>query len=222
MTDLHEDALKQLGTSTISDALDRLGLAGAVPGIVPLDNAFAVCGRAFTVSYEPTDDRPGTVGDFLDDVDDGSVVAIDNRGRLDCTVWGDIMTSMAHRKALGGTVIDGVCRDISRSLELGYPVFSRGRNMQTGKDRVRLRQVQGPIQLGRVSVEPGDYVVGDADGVVVVPTRVVAQVIEVALTIEAAEDRIREAVAAGQRLDQARRQNGYHALQTPVTRDSSR
>jgi 4-hydroxy-4-methyl-2-oxoglutarate aldolase len=206
--------LNRLGTSTISDALDRLGLPGAVPGILPLDVGFRVCGPAFTGSYEPVDGNGGTVGDYIDDVAPGEIVVLSNQGRTDCTIWGDILTSVASRRDIGGTVLDGVCRDVNRSLELSYPVFSRGRNMQTGKDRVRLASLSEPVSLGTALVSPGDMVVGDADGVVVVALGVLERVLEAALQIEAAEDRIRAAVATGQRLDEVRRQAGYHQLQT--------
>lgn len=209
--------LVALGTSTLSDALDKLRLPGAVPGLLAFNTAFQVSGRAFTVAYEPTDERGGSVGDFLDDVSPGDVVVIDNRGRTDCTVWGDIMTTAASTKGIAGTVIEGVCRDVNRSLDVNYPVFARGRNMQTGKDRVRLAAVQQPVMLGNVSVLPGDAVVGDADGVVVIAQRFFEVVLETARSIEAAESRIRTAVASGTRLDEARQKFGYHALQTPET-----
>jgi 4-hydroxy-4-methyl-2-oxoglutarate aldolase len=208
------NVLKDLGTATLSDALDKLGLPGAVPGVLPLSDGFRVAGPAYTVTYESTDERGGTVGDFIDDVPPGTVIVIDNRGRLDCTVWGDIMTTTADHCGLAGTVIDGVCRDVAKSLDLGYPVFSRGRSMQTGKDRVRMSAVQRPVNLGRAVVEPNDLVLGDADGVVVIASRFADRVLDIATGIESAEDRIRDAVLKGSRLDRARRDQGYHALQT--------
>lgn len=140
---------------------------------------------------------------------------LDNNGRLDCTVWGDILTCVASSRRIGGTVINGACRDVAASLQIGYPVFACGRSMQTGKDRVRLASINGPVRLGSVGVHPGDIVVGDADGVVVVAARQADRVLDVAAGIEAAETRIREAVASGQRLDAARAKMGYHQLQTP-------
>ena len=86
----------------------------------------------------------------------GDVVVLDNAGRLDCTVWGDILTAVSHRRGIGGTVIHGVCRDVSRALELGYPIFSRGRYMRTGKDRVEVESMQAPISLGEVQVRQDD------------------------------------------------------------------
>jgi regulator of RNase E activity RraA len=214
----HEDAqverLRRLSTSAVSDALDRLGIAGQALGIRPVDRGFRLAGRAFTILYQPCDVQGGTVGDYIDDVPDGQVIVLDNGGRLDATVWGDILTVVAHRRRLGGTVIDGVCRDSPRSLELGYPIFSRSTYMRTGKDRVQVAGEQCPVSLGGVRVRPGDLLLGDADGVVVVPAEREEDVLGVALEIEAREEAIRGLVAGGARLDEARRQHGYHALQT--------
>lgn len=65
--------------------------------------------------------------DFIDDVAEGDVVVIDNDGRTDCTVWGDIMTQYAGSQRIAATVIDGVCRDVSKALDDGYPLFTKGR-----------------------------------------------------------------------------------------------
>jgi 4-hydroxy-4-methyl-2-oxoglutarate aldolase len=209
------DRLGRIGTSTVSDALDRLGLPGAVPGILPFDSTFGICGPAFTGQYEPVDALGGTVGDYIDDVAPGQVVVLSNDGRLDCTVWGDILTEVASARGIGGTVIEGVCRDVAESLAINYPVFARGRSMQTGKDRVRLAATNRPVRLGTVLVHPGDVVRGDADGVVVIAAGEAEQVLEVATGIEEAEERVRAAVAAGERLTDARARMGYHTLQTP-------
>ena len=82
-----------LDTPGVSDALDKLGLPGQCFGVAPLDNySKVIVGPAFTVQYVTASAPPGTVGDFIDDVAPGDVVVIDNGGRTDCTVWGDIMT----------------------------------------------------------------------------------------------------------------------------------
>jgi 4-hydroxy-4-methyl-2-oxoglutarate aldolase len=206
--------LGNVGTSTLSDALDKLGLAGAVPGLLPFRDEFRVCGPAFTGLYEPVDADGGTVGDYIDDVQPGSVIVLDNQGRTDCTVWGDILTYVAHARGIAGTVIDGVCRDVGRSVELRYPVFTRGRNMQTGKDRVRFARRDVSVRLGGVEVHPGDWVLGDADGVVVLAAATAERVADVALEIERSEDAIRAAVAQGRPLAEARQRAGYHQLQT--------
>jgi regulator of RNase E activity RraA len=209
----YEDIIK-LGTSALSDAMDRLGIPGQALGIKPIDRSFRVCGPAFTVHNMPVDIHGGSVGDYIDDVPDGAVICIDNAGRLDCTVWGDILTVMGSLKNIGGTVIHGVCRDSDRALEVSYPIFSRGTYMRTGKDRVEVDAMNVPVSLGDVQVRPGDLLIGDADGLVVIPASREAEILKLALEIEAAEQAIERAVANGSRLDEARTQFRYHQLQS--------
>lgn len=217
-------ALLDLGTAAVSDALDRLGLPGACLGVLPVDPSFRMAGPARTVRYGPVGRVKGTVGDFVDDVAPGAVVVLDNSGRLDATVWGDIMTELAHRNGIAGTVIDGVCRDTALCTELGYPVFSRGRHMRTGKDRVQVEGIDVPVTVGGVRVAPDDLLVGDRDGVVVVPGTAASEVLAVAREIDEVEQRIREAVRAGSSLREARAGLGYHGLQTarPVSTGGDR
>jgi len=207
------DRARLLTTAGVSDALDRLGVNGQVLGVRPVDPSFRLCGPAFTVKYRPVATVGETVGDFIDDVPDGSVVVIANQGRTDCTVWGDILTETANSRGLAGTVIDGLCRDAEWSVQVGYPVFSVASWMRTGKDRVTVEAVAIPVEVGGVTVAPGDIVIGDRDGVVVVPEGELAAVVELATLIEAVEEQIRAAVRVGERLDAARRRLGYHILQ---------
>jgi regulator of RNase E activity RraA len=203
----------RLDTATLSDALDRVGLVGQCARIKPRSPAFRLAGRPYTLMYGPASSPPGTVGDYIDDVPPGSVVVLDNAGREDATVWGDILTEIAHRRGLAGTVIHGICRDVALCLELGYPVFSSDHWMRTGKDRVQVIGVEVPVNAGGVRVCPGDLVRGDADGVISIPRDRENEVLRIAEEIESAENGIREAVRGGMRLDEARRQFRYHELQ---------
>lgn len=212
--DLNVERAGRLDTATLSDALDRLKIVGQCHRILPVDADFRMVGRAFTVKYGPAGNPPGTVGDYLDRVETGRVVVLDNGGRDDATVWGDILTELAHHKGIAGTVIDGVCRDSALCRDLGYPIFSRGRWMRTGKDRVQVEAEQVPVTIGKARVAPGDILRGDADGVVVIPKAWEEQVLEAAETIAAAEDRIREAIRSGMSLAEARAAQGYHTLQS--------
>lgn len=207
------DAFAGLDTTHVSDALDRLTISGQCLGVMPLDRSFRLVGRAYTIRYVPVGTDRGSVGDYIDDIDDRQVPVLDNAGRVDATVWGDLLTATAARRGLPGTVIDGVCRDSDRSLALGYPIFSRGTWMRTGKDRVRVDGYQVPVSIGGVRVEPGDVLVGDGDGLVAVPAARAAEVLAAAREIGATEEAIRAAVEAGERLDSARASRGYHDLQ---------
>lgn len=206
--------LQEIGVTTISDALDRLAIEGQCIGIMPFNRAMSFAGPAFTIRMVPVGLSGGSVGDYIDEVKAGEVVVLDNGGRLDVTVWGDILTLTAHRDRIAGTVIDGVCRDIGRSIELGYPIFARTNTMRTGKDRVTAEAFNVPVQIANVRIEPGDWLVGDADGVVAIPASRLDEIVRVARDIVAAEDRIRNSVKEGMRLDEARKAARYHALQT--------
>jgi 4-hydroxy-4-methyl-2-oxoglutarate aldolase len=204
----------RLDTTALSDALDRLGIAGQCLGIKPLDHRFRMAGRAFTILYGPAGQPPGTVGDYIDDVEPGSVIVLDNGGRENATVWGDILTMVAHHRGIAGTVIDGACRDTALSLDLGYPIFSRSYSMRTGKDRVQVEATNGPVNIGDARVFPGDILRGDSDGVLVIPRAHEDKVLDVAEEIDATEEKIRRAVQGGSTLAEARQQLGYHHLQT--------
>jgi regulator of RNase E activity RraA len=219
MTDINVSRAAKLDTATLSDALDRHGLNGQCYRIKPRSTEFRMAGRAWTVKYGPAATPPGTVGDYVDDIDTGSVIVLDNGGRDTVTVWGDILTEVAHRKGIAGTVIDGINRDVALCLQLGYPVFSRDSWMRTGKDRVQVEATQVPVSIGDVRVCPGDLVRGDADGVVVIPREQEDKVLASAEEIESAEDAIRESVRAGLSLRDARAKHRYHQLQS---REASR
>lgn len=214
MTDPNVARASKLDTATLSDALDRLGIVGQCHRLKPRSSDFRMTGRAWTLLYGPAALPPGTVGDYLDDVAPGSVVVLDNGGREDVTVCGDILTELAHRKGVAGTVIDGINRDVALCLELGYPVYSRDSWMRTGKDRVQVEATQVPVTIGGARVCPGDLLRGDADGVVVIPKEHEDKVLAAAEEIQAAEDAIRASVRDGMTLREARVQHRYHQLQT--------
>lgn len=213
-TDTNVARAAKLDTPTLSDALDKLGIVGQCYKIKPRDPNFRLAGRAWTLKYGPAANPPGTVGDYIDDIEPGSVIVLDNNGREDATVWGDILTEIAHRRGIAGTVINGINRDTHLCLSLGYPVFSIDNWMRTGKDRVQVEATGVPVNIGGARVAPGDILKGDTDGVVVIPKEHEDRVLAVAEEIEAAEQKIRDTTRDGVRLDEARRQFKYHQLQT--------
>ncbi|TKR56827.1 RraA family protein [Allopusillimonas ginsengisoli] len=203
-----------LSNAEISDALDFLGLPGTAHGLSAVTGAHRIVGSAFTVRFAPVDiGAVGTVGDFIDDVREGDVIVLDNGGRTDCTVWGGILSQIAKYKNIAGTVIHGVCRDLEEAVECSYPIFSRGVFMRTGKDRVQVESVGTSVSLGEVRVNSGDIVVGDHDGIVVIPRARAEEVFERALTTHFAEKEILKAVMTGSTLKAAREELGYHTLQ---------
>lgn len=208
------ELLGHLDTPSISDAMDKIGVPCGLAGLKPVTKGKHICGTAFTVHYVPCGSVKGSVGDFLDDVNPGQVVVIDNAGRKYCTVWGDIMTYTAKNRGIAGTIIDGVCRDVPGIERQDYPVFSRDVYMVTGKDRVMVDLVNRPVAISGIQICAGDVVVADDSGAVVIPIGLASRVVEIATVIERTEQNIIADVSNGDSLKSARAKYGYHHLQT--------
>ena len=165
----------KLSTSVISDALDALGVHGQCTGIHPqATGSFTpFCGRAFTVQFLPCgtpDERTpsGGIGDYIDDVPEGYVIAIDNRARLDCCVWDSQVSQRALARGVVGVVIDGACRqDPGDQPQL--PLLARGRQARHGSKRVRVEAFNLAVVIGGVRVECDDLLCADQNGLVVIP-----------------------------------------------------
>jgi regulator of RNase E activity RraA len=207
---------KALDTTSVSDAMDRLGIPCGLLGIKPLINGKPICGRAFTVHYVPCGTIKGTVGDFLDDVKQGEVIVIDNGGREYCTVWGDLMSVVASKNRVEGTVIDGVCRDVPEIRKIGYPIYSRGYYMATGKDRVQVDGINVPVALSGVQVKQGDILLADDSGVIVIPNEMEEKALSFAMEIADTERKILEEVNKGILLRESRKKLKYHDLQAKI------
>lgn len=188
---------KELSSSIISDALDVLGIHGTINDIVSQVPGTKMCGPAFTVQYSIAESTLGRFADFLDDVPEGAICAINNRARTECSVWGDTLSLFAVRHGFAGTIIDGVCRDIDGTRSLNYPMFSRGTFMRTGKNRIGVESTQQPVTLGSVTVHPGDLVFADDTGAVAVPKDRIEEILELAKGIVARDDACVAAIEAG-------------------------
>lgn len=205
---------RTLSTAEVSDALDAFNLPGSALGIRPIAGPARLFGLAFTVRFAPIDRfNPGTVGDFIDTLTPGTVAVLDNGGRMDCTVWGGILSRLAAHKKLAGTVVHGVCRDTAEADEVNYPLYANGRFMRTGKDRVQVEAYEQAVMLSDVRVCPGDLMVGDADGIVVVPRLRMQEVLIKALKTREVEEEILQAALQGLPLTEARKKFKYHTLQ---------
>lgn len=128
---------------------------------------------------------------------------------MDCTVWGDILTDVAIKKGIPGTVIDGLCRDIRHIRDCSYKMFSRGVFMQSGKGRTVMSASKVAVKIGEVHIKFGDYIRGDENGIVVIPQEHVDQVIQLAKIVVAKEKKIRNVIKKGERLDIARKTFNY-------------
>lgn len=200
--DLLLGRLRALDTCAVSDALDTLGLAGATTGLTPLwDVPGPVAGRVRTVLAGPRESgRPAQhiAAAAIDAAEPGDVLVIANGGRVDVSCWGGILTLAAGRRGIGGVVVDGAMRDIAECEELGFPVFGRAVVPVSARGRIVQLAMGGPIEVAGVTVEQGDLVLADRNGVVIVPARHAERVLALGERIVAREVDMADAVRAGQ------------------------
>ncbi len=185
-----------LSAATLHEAAGRIG---ALPhAIKPLNDAFTVCGPAVTVSGPSGDNLWLHRAIYI--AQPGDVLVAHVGGGFEYGYWGDIMTTAARERGLGGLVIDGCVRDGAVLRQAGLPIFSRGLALRgTGKDFGATGWINHPVLLGEITVAPGDLVVGDDDGVVVLPRAQVGTVIAAARAREAKEADVLRQLAQGAR-----------------------
>lgn len=196
------ERLSKLDSCAISDALDTMGLAGAVVGITPLWGADKVIvGRARTVTVGPrAADRPAHhVGAAaIEASEDTDVLVFANDGRTDVSCFGGILTLAAVRRGVRGVVIDGACRDIAESEEHGFPVFGRAVVPVSARGRIVQLAMDEPIDFAGASVNARDLVIADRNGVVFILAGEALAVVAMAEKIAAREKRMVEAVLSGE------------------------
>lgn len=206
------EKLAQFDTAEISDALDACGVEGALLGIKSVSSGQKLVGKAFTVKYDLYERAPKefkSAGNYIDGVPKGAVIVIDNNGREDCTTWGDILTQVAMMRNISGTVLYGAARDVNFIRDVQYPLFSSHIYMRSGKNRVYKSNQQCEIYIGKIKIKPDDIILGDDDGVVVVPSELLEDVIIKAGNIKETEESIITAVKAGATLEEARKTHRY-------------
>jgi 4-hydroxy-4-methyl-2-oxoglutarate aldolase len=184
--------LSQFSTATLHEALGQIG--NLPSEIKPLSKNMKICGPAYTVKAKA----------FMNInfhrayayAKQGDIIVADCSGGYEAGYWGDLLTTGAMKKGVAGLVIDGCVRDADEIEVLGFPVFSRGLCIKgTGKDPEG--SLNEPITIGEVTIYPGDFIVGDRDGVVVIPKDRIAETIEKAKAREAKEAQTRAALHTG-------------------------
>src|SRR5581483_7065854 len=192
--------LENVDTCAVSDALDHLGLRGAVIGIRPVWACPRIVGRAVTVKIVPaglTKPEHHLATPAVEASEPGDIIVIDNAGRIDVSSWGDILSNAAQVKGVRGVVIDGACRDVDGSREIGFPVYARAGVPVTARNRIIQESYNTLIQCGGVQVRPGDLVIADGSGVCIIPDERAEEVVEAAERIVAREAEMVQAVRSG-------------------------
>ncbi|BDF66796.1 hypothetical protein CE91St43_07680 [Oscillospiraceae bacterium] len=171
-----------LSTTNVSDAMDALGIRGATYGIRPMWHTMdRVLGPAVTLKMTAAGETKGKYHlgvKAIDAARSGDVIVVDNGGRIDTSCWGGVLATGAKLKGISGVVIDGACRDLDECVEVGFSVYARGTVVATARGRVQEEATNVMVQFGGVQVRPGDIIMGDKSGVVVVPAERVDEVLE--------------------------------------------
>lgn len=184
--------LGALGAATVYEANGQSGALDS--GIKPLDPVTTMVGRAVTVDLAPSDNWYIHIA--LLEAGPGDVLVVDAKGYLEAGPWGDVLTCAAQERGLAGLVIDGAVRDSRDIIAAGFPVFARGLSIK-GTTKAVPGRVNVPIRVGGVTVEPGDVMLGDADGLVCVPAGQVQGALAAAEDRAAKESGFRERIRAG-------------------------
>lgn len=186
-------AFKELATPVIADVMGRQGAMHAA--IRPVYARACLCGPALPVRTYPSDNL--MLHAALKFAEAGDVIVCDAGGYVDTGLWGEIMTVNAIRKGAAGLVIDGACRDINELEALNFPVFARGISARGGF-KISGGTVNQPIACGGALVVPGDIVVADINGVVVVPQADAERVLALALEKLGQEQALLSRIRAGE------------------------
>jgi 4-hydroxy-4-methyl-2-oxoglutarate aldolase len=207
--------LSKLDTCAVSDGLDRLGLKGATYGVRPMWACPRITGRAMTMKIKPAGlEKPkqhlGTAP--IDAAKAGAVIVIDSGGRSDVSAWGGLLSLGAKFKGLAGVVIDGACRDVDESRDVGFPVYARGAVPMTARGRVVQDSFNIEIEFSGVQVRPGDFVIADGSGVVFIPQEKEAEVIKEAETVAQTEARMAEGIRKGLSIVEVLEKLGYESM----------
>lgn len=212
--------LAALDTCALSDALDGYGRAGVLSGLRPLwPVPRVVVGRVRTMRVGPKEPGSGPTvhlgTQLIVTAQRGDVVLIDAGGRTDVSSWGGILSTAAARAGLAGIVIDGACRDIGESEQLGLPVFGRAVVPTSARGRIVQLDMDAPITVCGVPARTGDLLIADVCGAVVVPADIAEQVVELAERVAARERGMVAAVRAGRSVVDVMHDSRFPAPSSP-------
>ena len=197
---------KNLYVAVVCDTLDRLGVRDHVMryDMRPLFPEARVVGRAHTALsadiYEVPEEPYKLEMVAVDTLKPGDCLVCTTNGSVRTSFWGELLSTAARARGATGAVVDGFTRDTVRIMEMKFPVFVRGIAPYDSKGRSEVIDVDCPIQCGDVLVNPGDIVFGDYDGLVCIPQEIAEEVVRLAEEKVFGEDRVREELAAGARV----------------------
>jgi 4-hydroxy-4-methyl-2-oxoglutarate aldolase len=207
--------LSALDSCAVSDALDKLGLKGAVTGIRRLSTERGIAGRVLTVTLGRAEGRTNPrhlCTAAIEAASPGDIIVVEQHTGVDAACWGGNLSIGAQVRGVAGVIVDGLVRDVDDSRELDFPVFARDHTARTARGRIVEVATGEPIDVGGVTVSPGDYVVADGSAAVFIARAEIERVLEAAETILAREEAIAQALREGQPISQVMGAGYEHML----------
>ena len=210
------DKFQPYSTTNVSDALDKLGLKPGIVGILPIyEGCPKLLGTAITMrvtAVGPTRPDAHMGVDPVMAAGDGDVLVIDNAGHLDENCWGEIMTYACLQRGVRGVAVDGAVRDVDVVKTLHFPVYARGRVPLTARGRTMQDSYNVLIRFAGVQVRPGDIIMGDDNGVAVIPQERSEEVLEATIDIFKREAAIVEELKRGVPFNEVDKKSGYDKM----------
>ena len=208
--------LSRLDTCAVSDALDKLGLAGAVTGIHRFSTDRRIAGRVQTVTLALAGGTSGPPRHLctqaIERAAPGDLIVVEQRTGVDAAAWGGNLSLGAQVRGVAGVIVDGPVRDIDDSRRLDFPVFARGRTARTARGRIVEVATNEPITVADICVSPGDYAIADGSAVVFVARVEIQRVVETAESIMQKEQAVAAAIREGRPISQVMGASYEHML----------
>jgi 4-hydroxy-4-methyl-2-oxoglutarate aldolase len=215
--------LETLDTGVVSDAMDSLSLHGSLSGIHPMWSCGRVAGPVRTMLLRPVSpDAPAPPSRthlgcrVIELSQPGDVVVVAHQGRVDSGGWGGLLSVAAHVRGIRAVVVDGASRDIEEAEQAGLPLFARAGTPVSARGRTVEVEVDQPVDLAGLRVRPGDYLLADRTGVLVIDQDRVGEVLARALQMQGAEERMREAIIGGTPVSQVMDRR-YESMTDPAS-----
>lgn len=206
MSDPLVQRLRRLDACAVSDALDKLGLPGAVTGLPQRSGEGRIAGRAVTLKVGPGQPPPGPPRHLgcaaIEQAGPDDVIVVEQRSGIEAGCWGGLLTLGAKLRGVAAVVADGPLRDVDEAIAYGFPVWARSLTSRTARGRVVELGTQVPVMLGDVAVQPGDFLLADRSAVIVIAAADIARVLEAAEAIAAKEAAMAKALLAGMPIGQ--------------------
>jgi 4-hydroxy-4-methyl-2-oxoglutarate aldolase len=211
--------LSRLDACALSDALDRLGMAGCVTGLLPLTSNRKIAGRVHTVKLVAKDAAPPPSGPpvhlgarAIEASSKGDIIVVEQKSGLDAGSWGGILSVGAKMRGVAGVIADGPIRDADEARALDFPVYGRGCTARTARNRVVEVGTDVPVTIGEVTVNPGDYVLADSSAAVFFRADDAVKVLEAAEMIAGREAAMTKALMTGKPITQVMGADYEHML----------